>query len=213
MERTPTSLQELAQLVIDVQGTSARQVALRAEAKGLKLTDTTLNQMKSGSYKFVPREDTVRALAELAGISVEAAFHAAGLPVPGPPLADELPPGSDNLSPKSRAAVIQMLRVLIDLESNHDEHTEHEEQPDAREREEPDGAAPARGGGARGGDARAGEKTAAPAGVPAPEDAGVRPEDLDLAAHPYMELSRDRQDAAWGDVGEESQDPGDEAGA
>ena len=65
MERTPTSLQELAQLVIDVQGTSARQVALRAEAKGLKLTDTTLNQMKSGSYKFVPREDTVRALAEI----------------------------------------------------------------------------------------------------------------------------------------------------
>ena len=195
MERTPTSLQELAQLVIDVQGTSARQVALRAEAKGLKLTDTTLNQMKSGSYKFVPREDTVRALAELAGISVEAAFHAAGLPVPGPPLADELPPGSDNLSPKSRAAVIQMLRVLIDLESNHDEHTEHEEQPDARKREEPDGAAPARGGGARGGDARAGEKTVP--GVPA---------DFDLAAHPNFELTRDRQDREWGDVGEENQD-------
>lgn len=190
MERTPTSLQELAQLVIDVQGTSARQVALRAEAKGLKLTDTTLNQMKSGSYKFVPREDTVRALAELAGISVEAAFHAAGLPVPGPPLADELPPGSDNLSPKSRAAVIQMLRVLIDLESNHDEHTEHEEQPDARER-----GTEAERRGARGGDAGAGEKT-----VP------VVPADFDLAAHPNFELTRDRQDREWGDVGEENQD-------
>lgn len=196
MERIPTSLQELAQLVLDVQGTSARQVALRAEAKGLKLTDTTLNQMKSGSYKFVPREETLRALAHLAGVSVETAFHAAGLPVPGPPLADELPPGSDNLSPKSRAAVIQMLRVLIDLESNHDAH-DHPDQHQDRKR------GTAERGGARGGDAGAGQKTAV-AGAPA---------DFDLAAHPDFELTRDRQDREWGDIGEESQDSGSEDGA
>lgn len=191
MERIPTSLQELAQLVLDVQGTSARQVALRAEAKGLKLTDTTLNQMKSGSYKFVPREETLRALADLAGVSVETAFHAAGLPVPGPPLADELPPGSDNLSPKSRAAVIQILRVLIDLESNHDEH-DHPDQHQDRER------GTAERGGTRGGDAGAGaEQKTAVAGAPA---------EFDLAAHPDFELTRDRQAREWGDVGEENQD-------
>ena len=160
------------------------------------MTDTTLNQLKSGSYKFVPREETLRALAELANVSVETAFHAAGLPVPGPRLADELPPGSDNLSPKSRAAVIQMLRVLIDLESNHDEH-DHPDQHQDRER------GTAERGGARGGDAGAGQKTAV-AGAPA---------DFDLAAHPDFELTRDRQAREWGDVGEENQDPGDEAGA
>lgn len=104
MEHTPTSLKELAQLVVDVQGTSARQVASLAEKKGLRLTHTTLNAMRAGSYKSVPREETVRALAELANIPVEVAFHAAGLTAPGPPLADELPPGSDNLSPKQQVA-------------------------------------------------------------------------------------------------------------
>lgn len=144
----------------------------------------------------MPKEETLRALADLAGVSVETAFHAAGLPVPGPPLADELPPGSDNLSPKSRAAVIQMLRVLIDLESNHDEH-DHPDQHQDRKR------GPAERRGARGGDAGAGQKTAA-AGAPA---------DFDLAAHPDFELTRDRQAREWGDVGEESQDSGSEEGA
>ena len=58
-------------------------------------------------------------------------------------------------------------------------------------------------GGARGGDAGAEQKTAA-------ADA---PADFDLAAHPDFELTRDRQAREWGDVGEENQDPGDEAGA
>lgn len=196
MERIPTSLKELAQLVIDVQGTSARQVALLAEKKGLKLTHTTLNAMRAGTYKWAPREETIRVLAELANVSVETAFRAAGLPVPGPPLADELPPGSDNLSPKSRAAVIQMLRVLIDLESNHDAH-DHPDQHQDRER------GTAERGGARGGDAGAGQKTAA-AGAPA---------DFDLAAHPDFELTRDRQAREWGDVGEENQDHDQEEGA
>lgn len=196
MERIPTSLKELAQLVFDMQGTSARQVAQRAEKRGYRLTHTTINQMRAGTYKSVPKEETLRALADLAGVSVETAFHAAGLPVPGPPLADELPPGSDNLSPKSRAAVIQMLRVLIDLESNHDEH-DHPDQHQDRERDT------AERGGARGGDAGAGQKTAV---------AGA-PEDFDLAAHPDFELTRDRQAREWGDVGEENQDSGDEAGA
>ena len=196
MERIPTSLKELAQLVFDMQGTSARQVAQRAEKRGYRLTHTTINQMRAGTYKSVPKEETLRALADLAGVSVETAFHAAGLPVPGPPLADELPPGSDNLSPKSRAAVIQMLRVLIDLESNHDEH-DHPDQHQDRER------GTTERGGARGGDAGAGQKTAA-AGAPA---------DFDLAAHPDFELTRDRQAREWGDVGEENQDHDIEGGA
>lgn len=112
----PNSLQELAQLAIDQQGVSARQVAIRAEKEGLKLTYTTLNQMRAGTYKYEPRPDTLRALARLAGISDQDAFTAAGKEAPGPPLADELPPGSDGLSPRSRKVVVDLLRVLIDLE-------------------------------------------------------------------------------------------------
>lgn len=203
MERTPTSLQELAQLVIDVQGTSARQVARKAEREGLKLTYTTLNQMRAGSYRWSPREDTLRALAQLAGIEAEVAFRAAGLPVPGPPLADELPPGSDNLSPKSRAAVISLLRVLIDLESNHDEHDHHHDHHDAGER--PTGAAAdGEGRGAAGGRrvAGAGQKTGGRYPVPA---------DFDLAAHPPMTMARDAQDAEFERLGEENQDVEDES--
>lgn len=195
----PDSLQGLAKAVLDKQQLSSRQIADKARRAGRRLSYTTLNSLAAGTYRSTPTPDTVRTLAWLAGVSESVAFHAAGLPVPGPPLADELPPGSDNLSPKSRAAVIQMLRVLIDLESNHDEHTEHEEQPDAREREEPDGSAPARGGGARGGDAGAGQKTAQEAAEE------LRPEDLDLAAHPPMPMMRDRIDAELDASGEESQ--------
>lgn len=181
----PTSLQELAQLVIDHQGQSARQIALKASKLDLKLTYTTLNQMRSGTYRWEPREDTIRALAQLAGVSDEVAFTAAGKPVPGPPLADELPPGSDNLSPRSRAAVIDMLRVLIDLEQTNEQHST------ARDHNDPErvglGAGPAAG---------ASEKTG-PAGLP---------EDFDLAAHPPMKLARDAQDDEFDRLGEESQD-------
>ena len=206
MERTPTSLKELAQLVIDVQGMSAHQIGKLAKREGLRLTDTTLNQMRAGSYKFTPREDTLRAMAKLARVDVEVAFHAAGLPVPGPPLADELPPGSDNLSPKSRAAVISLLRVLIDLESNHDEHHDHQhDRPEAGER--PTGAAAAAEGEDRG---AAGERRVAGAG----QKTGGRypvPADFDLAAHPPMTMAADRIDAEFDAAGEENQDPEGEA--
>lgn len=192
----PDSLQALAKAVLDKQQASARQIAEHARKAGKRLSYTTLNHMAAGTYRSTPTAETLQTLAWLAGVSETVAFHAAGLPVPGPPLADELPPGSDNLSPKSRAAVIQMLRVLIDLESNHDEH-DHPDQHQDRER------GTAERGGARGGDAGAGQKTAV-AGAPA---------DFALAAHPDFELTRDRQAREWGDVGEESQDHDIEGGA
>src|SRR5690625_293988 len=111
---------------------SARQVALKAERAGHGLTHTTLNQMRKGTYKSDPREDTLRALAWLAGISEKDAFAAAGKNSPGPPLADELPPGSDNLSPRSRKVIVDMLRVLIDLESSENEQHDQDQQPQLR---------------------------------------------------------------------------------
>lgn len=101
--------------------TSARQLAMKAQAAGHQIVYTTLNQIRNGTYKSVPNSYTIKAIAWLAGVREEVAFTAAGQTVPGPPLADELPPGADNLSPKSRKVVLDMVRVLVDLEAgNHD---------------------------------------------------------------------------------------------
>ena len=117
----PQTLRDLVLEAKQKRGASVRQLAFAAQEHGFKVTGTTLNGIAAGTYKSEPREVTVRAIAWLAGVSVEDAFTAAGLPVPGPPFADELPPGVDKLSPKARRAVIELLRVLVDEEAG-EEH-------------------------------------------------------------------------------------------
>ncbi|MER8025008.1 hypothetical protein [Glutamicibacter protophormiae] len=121
------SLIGLTETVVDRYDTSIRHLAFKAHEAGFKVTYTTLHQIRFGKYKSIPGEQTVRAIAYLAGVEDSVAFTAAGQPVPGPPLADELPPGADNLSPKSRKAVVEMVRVLVDLEAgNNAERTSSE---------------------------------------------------------------------------------------
>jgi hypothetical protein len=100
----------------------------------MQLTATTINQIRQGLYKSKPREGTIRALAWLAGVTDEVAFTAAGQPVPGPPFAEELPPGVDNLPGKARKAAIDMLRVLVDLNKDADEERHAELQALREER-------------------------------------------------------------------------------
>ncbi|WP_422934950.1 hypothetical protein [Sinomonas sp. P47F7] len=110
----PTSLRDLVELAMRRHDTSGRQLAFLAQKNGFTIAVTTVNHLKAGTYKSTPTAETIRAIAWLAGVSDEVAFTAAGQPVPGPPLADELPPGSDSLPPKARKAVIEMIRVLVD---------------------------------------------------------------------------------------------------
>lgn len=118
----PQSLQELLDAAAARHGLSMRQLAVKARDADYRVVDTTLNAIRNGTYKSRPREETVRAIGWLAGVSDEVAFTAAGLPVPGPPFADELPPGVDTLTPKKRKVVIELLRVLIDDEEAGGEH-------------------------------------------------------------------------------------------
>lgn len=111
----PQSLRELVDQAMVKHQTSARQLGFKAKDAGFKMVGTTLSQIRNGTYKSVPTEETIRAIAWLAGVSDEAAFTAAGQPVPGPPFAEELPPGVDNLPAKARKAAIDMLRVLVDM--------------------------------------------------------------------------------------------------
>ncbi|WP_417220567.1 hypothetical protein [Arthrobacter sp.] len=194
-------MSELINMAFHRHDTSARQLGFLARREGFRIVATTINQIRNGSYKSTPSAETIRAIAWLAGVSDEVAFTAAGQPVPGPPLADELPPGTDNLSPKSRKAVIEMLRVLIDLEaSNHDD----QEQPEANPSGERAGSAARRSGGVVSGQ-KTGLSFAPIVQSQIDEhDNEVPPADL-LAAHPPMELDRDRFEREHGQAGEESQ--------
>ncbi|MGW8936024.1 hypothetical protein [Gordonia terrae] len=93
--------------------TSVRQLAILAKAEGFKIVGTTLSGIVKGTYHSQPSDDTIRAIAWLAGVKDEVAFTAAGRSVPGPPFADELPPGVDDLSDSERKAVIAILRSLV----------------------------------------------------------------------------------------------------
>lgn len=112
----PLTLRGLVAKSLAERNASGRELARLAESRGFKITFTTLNAIAAGTYKSRPSDETVRAIAWLAGVSNEVAFRAAGLRVPGPPFADELPPGVDNLSPEARKAVIGILRVLVQQE-------------------------------------------------------------------------------------------------
>ena len=111
----PQSLRELVESAASRHQTSGRQLAFLAQKEGFTLATTTVNAIRQGTYKSVPTDETIRAIAWLAGVSDEVAFMAAGQPVPGPPFAEELPPGVDNLPAKARKAAIDMLRVLVDM--------------------------------------------------------------------------------------------------
>ncbi|MFE9234810.1 hypothetical protein [Cellulosimicrobium funkei] len=113
----PTGLRELLdQAMVRRDVRSGRRLAEIAQDAGYPVSHATINQIRSGSYASRPSDDTVRAIAWLAGASEEAAFTAADLPIPGPPFADELPPGVDTLSPRKRKVVLDLLRVLIEDE-------------------------------------------------------------------------------------------------
>ncbi|WP_284250367.1 hypothetical protein [Litorihabitans aurantiacus] len=112
----PQTLQTLVRQALETRKVSGRRLADLAGRAGLKVTHTTLNHLAAGTYKFAPSPETIRAVAWLAEVSEEDAFAAAGVPVPGPPFSDELPPGVDYLSPRSRRAVIEVLRALVEAE-------------------------------------------------------------------------------------------------
>ncbi len=111
------NLQDLVERAVVRHDTSVRQLGFMAQERGYKVTGTTIGHIRAGTYKYTPTRDTLAALAWLAGVHEDRAFIAAGLPIPGPPLADELPPGVDNLSPRARRIIIDLARHLVDVES------------------------------------------------------------------------------------------------
>ncbi|MCO4276099.1 hypothetical protein NG701_16990 [Pseudarthrobacter sp. HLT3-5] len=213
------SLSALVETAVERHQTSVRQLSFLAQKQGFRVTHTTLNQVRSGTYKSVPSDETIRAIAWLAGVSDEVAFTAAGQPVPGPPFAEELPPGVDNLSLKARKAALDMLRVLVDLDKDADEERQAELQALREERrqllkdsgyisagqktEQPDDTASLaakRAAGKTLQEHKARRRADEDNNIPLPDDY------LDLAAHPATDSSGRREHQAGRERGEESQD-------
>lgn len=191
---TTNTLRELVEHAVVRHSTSVRQLGFMAQKAGFRVVSTTLNQIRNGTYKSVPSDDTIKSIAYLAGVDESVAFTAAGQPVPGPPLADELPPGADNLSPKSRKVVLDMVRVLVDLEAgSHDS----QDKPQTN----PPGYSPLRAVGSS-------RKVVQEQKTPHPDDPDFEtpPPIEQLAALPYAKTHREKFDEAYGERGEENQD-------
>ena len=198
------TLKGLIEMAIERHQTSSRQLAFKAQEAGFKIVYTTINQIRNGIYKSKPSEVTLKAIAYLAGVDESVAFAAAGQQVPGPPLADELPPGADHLSPKSRKAVVEMVRVLVDLEAgnNAERTTPEQELPQQLKPVAPTG------------DTSPGQKTN-------PSDLGVTeifgeeasnypvPPIEQLAAHPKVKTTREWLDETTGERDDRSDKEGD----
>lgn len=211
----PNSLSELVEIAIRHRDTSGLGLSQLAAKKGTQLTATTINQIRQGLYKSKPREGTIRALAWLAGVSGEVAFMAAGQPVPGPPFAEELPPGVDNLPPKTRKAAIDMLRVLVDMNKDvararnpltdierHRKVTAHKRSPRLLRQMRDQGAS-----GPERGNSGLEQKTEQPRAADYHDNNIPLPEDyLDLAAHPATESSGRREHGEANERGERFQE-------
>lgn len=203
MNSSERTLRDIAQLASDRLG-GIRGRALDREAKrlGLTLSYTTVDKILAGTYTSRPNRHTLQALSQLSGVGLDEVYHAAGHTLPQKPLADQLPPEADSLTPDQRRVVIDLARVFVKqnqresallLEANRRGIRDDQEHAEAN----PSGERVAGEGGGRGG-VGSGEK------MMSVVDGEVPVEGL-LAAHPRMELDRDRFDKDHGEAGEESQ--------
>lgn len=116
------TLRDVALVAVTRHGASGREMDRIAEKEGLRLKHTTVNKILAGTYNSRPTADTLRALAKLANLGEDVVFAAAGEPLPQGSLADQLPPGVDSLSPRSRDVLLGVARVLLQLEREAGRH-------------------------------------------------------------------------------------------
>lgn len=130
MRQPPRTLAEVVDLAYARTGaTSSRQLEAYARKHGHVVTHSTLNNIRSGTYPSRPKAKTLEALAFLSGVSLNSVRNAAGLPPKlGRSLADQLPPDVDELEARPRAALVEMARVLLEMQRREldESHPQHD---------------------------------------------------------------------------------------
>lgn len=112
----PQTLRDVALLAVTRNGgSSGRGLHRAAKARGMTLSYTTVSKIIAGTYLSDPSNETIEALASLAGIPASVAYEAASLPIPMAPLANQLPEGADTLSPEQRRLVIDAVSQFAAL--------------------------------------------------------------------------------------------------
>lgn len=107
----PQTLKDVAQAALDNnRGMSGRQLDAEAKRRKLKIVYTTINHMAAGTYKSKPGRETLVALAELSGYTLEQVYRAARLPMPLKPFRDDLPEDADHLTGTQRRVVLDAIR-------------------------------------------------------------------------------------------------------
>ncbi|MEQ7847766.1 hypothetical protein [Nocardioides kribbensis] len=108
------TLADLLRQAMDKRGVrSGRALADLTSGREHTIDRTQVNNILRGTYKHRPGDSLIKAVAWLAAVDDEVAFKAAGIPMPGPPFAAELPPGVDNLGPQERRAIITVIRAFL----------------------------------------------------------------------------------------------------
>lgn len=108
------TLQEVALLASRrVGGVQGRALDREAKKRGLTLSYTTVDRIIAGTYNSRPTAKTLTALATLAQIPIAEVYAAAGLPMAGRSLAEQLPHGADMLDEAQRRIVIDIVRVFV----------------------------------------------------------------------------------------------------
>ncbi|MGB3602761.1 MAG: hypothetical protein WBA38_04320 [Gordonia sp. (in: high G+C Gram-positive bacteria)] len=129
--------QTLRDLVLKAKdsGLSFRQMEEKVAAaearqpRGLRLNRTTASKIARGTHGGDAEDGTIRAIALVAGVPDHVAFAAAGRRTNGPPFADELPSGVDDLEPNERRVALDMLRILVAQRRELNRHDQPEQQP------------------------------------------------------------------------------------
>lgn len=109
-----TTLKDLLeQAKLDRDARSGRALAKIASDHGHQVHATQVNHILAGTYRSRPSRQLLEAISWLAQVDLEEVYSAAGLPLPGPSFANELPPDVDRLAPHQRQAVITLIRAFI----------------------------------------------------------------------------------------------------
>ncbi len=110
-QETLRDIVELA--VLRHPGLSGHALERLAKTRGYQISYSVINGLRAGTYRSKPSKDKLDALAWLAGVKRERVFAAAGLPLPGPSFADELPDEADLLSRAQREAILGVVNAML----------------------------------------------------------------------------------------------------
>jgi hypothetical protein len=117
-EQQPQTLAQVVELAFVRTGaSSSRAMQEYAQRHDFELTHSTINLIRKGTYPSRPKDKTLQALSFLAGVPLNTVRSLAQLPPKTlHPFAAQLPPDIDELEPRPRAALLEMARLMLDLQ-------------------------------------------------------------------------------------------------